>query len=521
MSTDNISSSYAKSAATSMYEDDYSSKFDNMDPVEWQRLERQAVRRMDLYILPIMSMFYFLSFLDRSNIGNARVAGLEKSLNMTDYQYEICITVLYVDSLKFATAEDWPKISDARSIDNVGSHGRTPRLVLGVVTSFAGLVTVRAFIGAVEGPMFPGIVLYLSTFYTRKELATRVAVFFSTASLSGAFSGLLAAAIVKMNGIGGRPGWAYIFILEGSFSILMGLLGFLLVPSTVHELRFMTPEMKELLIRRLARDNPSATTDQDKFSFREVARSLKSPHVLIIFAMFYFSGTLLFGQALFLPSIVNQLGFSPNRTQLLSVGPFATGFLVTLVVSTWSDRMKSRAVPTMMISLLALAGFSLYLGTLFPLSEVPPTYPLSIGSTAKFTRYGSLFLTVPGIYAAVPAISAWMSNNSEPHYRRATSIALGFIATNAGGITSTWLFPSKEAPNFRRATIINITFSLLIILGAGLNAFYLDYMNKQKIKNRDQILAPYNLESDDVKRTNATRAWVELGDRHPDFKYTL
>ncbi|KAF5391363.1 hypothetical protein D9757_001856 [Collybiopsis confluens] len=499
MSTDNISSSYAKSAATSMYEDDYSSKFDNMDPVEWQRLERQAVRRMDLYILPIMSMFYFLSFLDRSNIGNARVAGLEKSLNMTDYQYEICITVLYVDSLKFATAEDWPKISDARSIDNVGSHG--------VVTSFAGLVTVRAFIGAVEGPMFPGIVLYLSTFYTRKELATRqvyVAVFFSTASLSGAFSGLLAAAIVKMNGIGGRPGWAYIFILEGSFSILMGLLGFLLVPSTVHELRFMTPEMKELLIRRLARDNPSATTDQDKFSFREVARSLKSPHVLIIFAMFYFSGTLLFGQALFLPSIVNQLGFSPNRTQLLSVGPFATGFLVTLVVSTWSDRMKSRAVPTMMISLLALAGFSLYLG-----------------STAKFTRYGSLFLTVPGIYAAVPAISAWMSNNSEPHYRRATSIALGFIATNAGGITSTWLFPSKEAPNFRRATIINITFSLLIILGAGLNAFYLDYMNKQKIKNRDQILAPYNLESDDVKRTNATRAWVELGDRHPDFKYTL
>ncbi|KAK1223469.1 hypothetical protein PQX77_013658 [Marasmius sp. AFHP31] len=58
--------------------------------------EKRAVRRMDMAVLPIMTMYYLLSFLDRANIGNARVAGLQKALHMTDHQYQICVTVLYV-----------------------------------------------------------------------------------------------------------------------------------------------------------------------------------------------------------------------------------------------------------------------------------------------------------------------------------------------------------------------------------------------------------------------------------------
>lgn len=115
----------------------------------------------------------------------------------------------------------------------------------GLVTSYAGLATVRALLGLVEGPMFPGIVLYLSFFYTREELALRVALFFSTASLSGAFSGLLAAAIENMDGIGGKAGWCWIFILEGLFSILMGLIGFFVVPATPRDSKFLNSEEKE------------------------------------------------------------------------------------------------------------------------------------------------------------------------------------------------------------------------------------------------------------------------------------
>lgn len=148
-----------------------------------------------------------------------------------------------------------------------------------------------------------------------------------------------------MDGIGGKPGWAWIFILvsipimiihdphshdpqEGLFSILMGILGFFLVPSTIQDSRFLTQTDKDLLKFRLEHDRPSVTPNipSDKFTFREIFRSITSIHVILLFLMLFVSGTTLYGLALFSPSIVNQLGFSPVRSQLLSVGPFAAGF---------------------------------------------------------------------------------------------------------------------------------------------------------------------------------------------------
>jgi len=373
----------------------------------------------------------------------------------------------------------------------------------GLVSSYAGLVAVRAILGLIEGPMFPGIVLYLSGFYTRKDLSLRIALFFSSASLSGAFSGLLAAAIQNMDGIGGRPGWAWIFILEGLFSVLMGLLGFFLVPSTPQDSKFLTPAEKELIKYRLEHDRPYVTPDvpSDKFSFREVIRSFTSIHVIINFVMLFMVGTTLYGLALFLPSIVNQLGFSPVKSQLLSVGPFAAGFFVTLIGAYFSDKYQNRAIPTALISSLAVAGFSVYLRT-----------------RDKFTAYGSLYLTVPGVYAVAPILSAWMANNSEPYFRRATSIAAGFIATNSGGILSTWRFPTKEGPRFTKTTIMDLTFSVLVVILPALNVAVLHYKNQRKRRLRAEILAPYVTEKEP---DGGLRAWMELGDKHPDFIYTF
>uniref|UniRef100_A0A8H7Y4K6 Major facilitator superfamily (MFS) profile domain-containing protein n=2 Tax=Psilocybe cubensis TaxID=181762 RepID=A0A8H7Y4K6_PSICU len=464
--------------------------------------ERRAVRKLDLTVLPIVTMFYLLSFLDRANIGNARVAGLQKSLHLTDKQYQIAVTVLYVPYI----AAELPSNLILRK---VGPRRLMPTLLTiwgiivtlqGLVTSYGGLVTVRALLGLVEGPMFPGIVLYLSGFYTRSELSLRIALFFSSASLSGAFSGLLAAGIQNMNGIGGRPGWAWIFILEGLFSILMGLAGYLLLPSTPRDSKFLTHDEKEVIMRRLERDRPSINPS-DKFSFWEVFRSLSSPQVIFMFIIFFMLGTTLYGLALFLPSIVNQLGFSPNKSQLLSVGPFAAGFFITFLVAYLSDKYNSRGIPSAIVSMLAVIGFAVYLRT-----------------DHKFTAYGSLYLTVPGVYACAPMLCAWMANNSEPYYRRATSVAIGFVATNAGGILSTWRFPTKEGPRFRKTTIMDLTFSVLIVVFCLINMLYLNWRNQQKKKQRTALLAPY---ADEKRSDGGERAWIELGDQHPDFIYTL
>lgn len=164
---------------------------------------------------------------------------------------------------------------------------------------------------------------------------------------------------------------------------------------------------------------------------------------------------------------------------------------------------------------------------------------------------------VPGVYAMAPVLSAWMANNSEPYYRRATSVALGFIATNSvsstricsrtvpnrelreqGGILSTWRFPTKEGPKFTKTTIMNLVLcvqissrarpcpdlrscsSCLLVVGPLGNAYYLSRKNKAKKRPgyREQMLAKY---SDSKSPDGGVEAWMDLGDRHPDFVYAL
>uniref|UniRef100_A0A8H7XRX8 Major facilitator superfamily (MFS) profile domain-containing protein n=1 Tax=Psilocybe cubensis TaxID=181762 RepID=A0A8H7XRX8_PSICU len=476
-------------------------KAEVLDHVDENEVKR-AVLKMDLTILPIMTMLYLLSFLDRSNIGNARVAGLQKGLHMTDHQYQIAVTITYVPYVLSEIPANLilRKVGPNLLMPTILTFWGIIVLAQGFVTSFRGLIATRAFLGLAEGPMLPGIVLYLSGFYTREELSLRIALFFSAASLSGAFSGLLAAAIVNMHGVGNKPAWAWIFILEGIFTIIVGLAVFFLIPATPKDSRFLSDRQKKLVAERLNRDRP-AIQSLDTFSIKQVLSVLVSPHVFIAAITNFMGGVNLFGLALFLPSIVNQLGFSPNHTQLLSVGPFAVGFAVTLVTAYLSDKYKARAASIIGILLLSVAGYS-----------------LSLASPGKHASYAALYLMVPGAYAIVPIISAWFANNTEPHYRRATSIALGLGLGNCGGILSTWSYPSNEGPKYRKTTIMNLVFSLVMMVLTMINALLLIRLNRQKKERRSDILAPY---ASQCEPDGGLRAWNALGDRHPDFKYVI
>jgi MFS family permease len=91
--------------------------------------------------------------------------------------------------------------------------------LMGIVTSYGGLMTARIMLGVTEAGLFPGVAYYLTNWYKREEIQLRQAMFFSAASIAGAFSGLLAFGIGKMDGVAGLHGWQWIFILEGKIYI--------------------------------------------------------------------------------------------------------------------------------------------------------------------------------------------------------------------------------------------------------------------------------------------------------------
>ena len=144
-------------------------------------------------------------------VGNARVAGLDTDLGLSDHQYNMCLTIFFfpyalfeVPSnivLKFLTPRIWLTII-------VLAWG-TVMTLMGIVQNYAGLLAARFFLGITEAGLFPAASFLLTVFYCRHEMQTRLAVFYCAATIAGAFSGLLAFALQKMDGIGGLEGWRW------------------------------------------------------------------------------------------------------------------------------------------------------------------------------------------------------------------------------------------------------------------------------------------------------------------------
>lgn len=127
-------------------------------------------------------------------------------------------------------------------------------MCLGFVQSFGSFVAVRAVLGITEGGLLPGMILYLSGLYTRGEMALRIGIFYTAASLSGAFGGLLARGLNAMDGLGGLEGWRWIFVIEGLITIVCGIIALVFLASNLATASFLTPEEQEFAIRRLSGD---------------------------------------------------------------------------------------------------------------------------------------------------------------------------------------------------------------------------------------------------------------------------
>jgi MFS family permease len=123
------------------------------------------------------------------------------------------------------------------------------------VQNYEGLLVARIFLGVTEAGFFPAATYLISDWYCRFEVQTRMAIFYTAASLAGAFSGLLAFAIQKMDGVGGVAGWRWIFILEGIVTVLTGLFIPWLLPDSPERAKWLSTEDKRFLRHRLEQDS--------------------------------------------------------------------------------------------------------------------------------------------------------------------------------------------------------------------------------------------------------------------------
>lgn len=186
----------------------------------------------------------------RNNYASARLAGLEEDLGLTLQQYQTGLSILFVGYI----------LGQIPSNLMLNYFGR-PSYYLGFFTiawgvvsalsclaqNFAGIVACRFFLGIVEAPFFPGVLFYLSKWYTKKEMNLRMSIFYSGALIAGAFGNLIAAGILQgMEGKMGLSAWRWLYIIEGAVTVVMGIVVCLFLPDFPQTWRKLSPEEKHV-----------------------------------------------------------------------------------------------------------------------------------------------------------------------------------------------------------------------------------------------------------------------------------
>ncbi|KAF9519526.1 hypothetical protein BS47DRAFT_1288246 [Hydnum rufescens UP504] len=461
-----------------------------------KEFERDTLKKFDYKTLTMILVFYFVA------TGNLRIVALQDHIALPNRQFQICLTVFFAFCIPTA-------IPANLLLRKIGARTlmSTFMVLWGIVaslqvlgTSYKGSVTVAAFLGFLEGPVRPTAILYLSRFHTRQELSLRLAVVLLTVPLSNAITAVLLSPLQNSNVDGGKDGWPWILVSQGLFAFVMGILGFFLIPATPRACKVLTEDEKCLIERRLRKDRPSSC-QIDESPLKQIICSLTSPHVVLVFIMMFMLGTLYYDLQSFPYGIVALLGFDPTKSQLLILAPSAVGFVVACFFAYLSDKYRNRAIPVALLGAISTLGYGIHVFT-----------------TKKYVAYASLYLIVPGVFAGGPILLSWMANNSDPYYREGTSIAIGITAMHLGGILSSWGFPLQEAPRYRRTAIVDLAFCGTIVFAALVNSLLLSHMNVSKKFHRNEILAPY---TDEKNPDGGEKAWRELGDTHPDFRYIL
>jgi MFS family permease len=371
---------------------------------------------------------------------------------------------------------------------------------MGAVKNFKGLVACRVILGLCEAGFFPGAVFIITSWYKRGEVQQRLALFYTASAFSGAFSGLLAFAIAKLDGAHNIAGWRWIFIIEGALTVGVGLIVPFLIVDSPERAKWLSDDERLFIHTRLVADGVITSTEEgDKFSWNLFFNAIFDWKVAAGIIMAWANSVPNAAFKFTMPQIIKQLGFTSSTAQLLTIPPYFCGGIAAWVTGRLADRFKWRfpfiAGPLVLLTVALAVLFSL-----------ATRVKENVGAL-----YFSIILAQIGTYPLLPCISAWTGNNLAPSWKRSIGLAWTLAAGNIGSLVGTNIFLDKEAPRYQTGYAVSLGFICLGLATAVILEIVLKARNKQKEAfNEDEVRESYTNEQLD-----------KLGDKSPLFKYML
>ncbi|ETN39145.1 uncharacterized protein HMPREF1541_05368 [Cyphellophora europaea CBS 101466] len=426
--------------------------------------------RLDFWLLPLLVVGFFVLQLDRSNIGNALSGTIAEDLGVSkdDINAGNQLQIAAIVAFEIPSNLVLQRVGPSRWISFLC-------VAWGLVATFqafcsgkASFHATRFLLGMFEAGYIPGCQYVLASFYKRKELATRTAVFYVGNYFAAGTGSLMAAGILDMHGKHGLSGWQWLFLIEGCITMAVAVTFILILPESpartvglarISRLNPFKPHENHILQQRIFLDDPYKEASGNKITLAAVAKALADVRLWGHLAINVLSLAPKGGLQLYSPSIIKSLGFSTSRANALnSVSNYGV-IVLSLLVSWASDRTQIRG-----LWCLAAGSYSLiFAGVLWGL-------PLSAD---KWKKYAILTVLNSGNAVSQGLNDAWLSSNCRTPQQRSIGLALAVMGSNLGGLAGQQLFRSSDAPHYTNGFLaIVCLYSAALLAVTALMAFY-------------------------------------------------
>ncbi|KAH6659569.1 major facilitator superfamily domain-containing protein [Truncatella angustata] len=436
--------------------------------------EQSVVRKFDRKLVMFLSVCYMMSFLDRSNIGNARLAGMEQDLQTKpakDEWYDWSLTSFYVAYVAFEWMSLLFKVIPAHLyVSLIIMLWGTTASLQSIATSYPVLVVLRTVLGIAEAG-FSGVPFYLSFFFKKDELAFRTALFISAAPLATTFASSLAWLILKVGEASPIAPWRLLFLLEGFPSVVVGVIAWNVIPDSPQAASYLTRREKTVARLRLRHElrragkSASGQSSKSRLKLGEVFSVLADSKAWITAFIFFLTNMAYSSLPVFLPTILHEMGHSASQSQALSVPPYLIAFFTILITAHLSDKMQKRGPFIIAHALCSALGY-----TVMALAR-----PLSI---SPMLRYLAVYPAASGFFNVVVLIISWTINNQATESKQGGGFALMQVIGQCGPLVGTRLYPKSDEPFFEQGMWACAGAMFGVVLLAGVLSCYLARQNK-------------------------------------------
>lgn len=422
----------------------------------------RTLRNIDFRMLPLLGLLYALALIDRTNLGIARVAGMEKDLQLNiGERYGIASMVYFPPYilleipgnvvLQFLGARSWLTFC-------VLGWGAA-QIGMAFVPNWGLLCLTRALLGVFEAGFFPALAFIITTWYKRGEVQKRLAAFYITAIVLGGFSAILAYGFQLIAPAGGLNGWQWIFLIEGLLTVVLGIMFWFFVPDFPVKNRFLSAEETKMVLDRIEEDRKDSVPDP--INARIIFKHLCDPLLWSYGFIFLGATAPSYAIGFFITILLSGMGFSLMESFLLTAPPYVAAAISAFFFAWLSDKTKKRALWIAVQTLITIVG-------------------LMVTGYAKpnGARYFGIFLINMGATGCVPATLAYNANNIVSYSKRSVSTATIIAFGGIGGIYATLVFRQVDFPSYLPGIWATTACQFLALVLLAVNTFILKRRNR-------------------------------------------